>query len=84
MTEVISETDARAARKSLGNASPQSDPNAAAALEPWPISRKGDPWFSARGYHFVALSPRWDRSSWRLWVAKIGANRHLISVESGR
>ena len=76
MTEVISETDARAARKAPSDASPLSGPDAAAALEPWPISRKGNPWFKARGWVFVAHGPRWDRASWRLWVEGPSGKSH--------
>jgi hypothetical protein len=66
-TNIVSLADARASRQA-SSVSPQPDPEAAAALEPWPLSRKGNPWFRARDHLFVALSPKWRGSSWRLWV----------------
>jgi hypothetical protein len=45
-------------------ARPRSDP----LLAEKSLSKKGNPWFRARDYLFVALSPEWRGSSWRLWV----------------
>jgi hypothetical protein len=67
-TNIVSFVDARAARQASSAASTQPDPEAAAALQPWRLSKKGNPWYRARDHLFVALSPKWRGSSWRLWV----------------
>src|SRR5271166_6751891 len=65
-TNIVSFADALAARQTA--VSPQPDHDAAAALQPWPVSKKGNLWFQARDHVFVALSPKWRGSSWRLWL----------------
>jgi hypothetical protein len=76
MTNVVSLADARAARNATK--SPQLDHAAAAALRPWSFSKKGNLWFRARDHVFVALSPKWRGSSWRLWVkSSDGSTRTL-------
>jgi hypothetical protein len=76
MTKVASDADAHTSKEAVTNASPPLDPEAAAALEPWPISRKGNPWFKAREWVFVAHGPRWDRASWRLWIEGPSGKSH--------
>jgi hypothetical protein len=74
MTKVARGADAACSAPS--NASPPPDPDAAAALNPWPISRKGNPWFKAREWVFVAHGPRRDRASWRLWIEGPSGKSH--------
>jgi hypothetical protein len=73
-TNIVSLADARAARQAA-SAGPQPDPETAATLDPWPLSKRGNPWFRARDHLFVALSPKWRGSSWRLWVKEPGAEK---------
>lgn len=68
-TNIVSLAEARAVQQAA-SVSPQPDPE---ALEPWPLSKKGNPWFRARNHLFVALRPKWRSSSWRLWVKEPGA-----------